>query len=105
MAGSYYRPLRLGWYHLRDFGNMIRISRAPRHSLLSFGTEQVHGSMYRHLRTNLPREIMGFGDFPFTPAMLGPGRSEDARRYPSHIEVGTPPSEKSQALKDISCGL
>ncbi|KAF6256908.1 hypothetical protein COO60DRAFT_1702105 [Scenedesmus sp. NREL 46B-D3] len=32
---------------------------------------KVHGSMYRDLRTNLPRELMGFSDLPFTPATMG----------------------------------
>lgn len=30
----------------------------------------VHGSMYDSLRTNLPRELMGFRDFPFDPSMM-----------------------------------
>jgi hypothetical protein len=42
----------------------------------------------RDLRTNLPREVMGYTDFPFTPATLGP-RSADPRRFPSHTEVLT----------------
>lgn len=40
----------------------------------------------RDLRTNLPREIMGYLDAPFTPAFMG-GASRDPRRYPSHEEV------------------
>lgn len=44
----------------------------------------VHTSMYHSLRTNLPREIMGYLDFPFLPKREG---SRDARRYPSHQEV------------------
>jgi hypothetical protein len=50
---------------------------------------RAHSSMYRGLRTNLPRELMGFGDFPFTPAgMAAAGAaSADARRFPSHGEV------------------
>ncbi|GAX79854.1 hypothetical protein CEUSTIGMA_g7294.t1 [Chlamydomonas eustigma] len=47
---------------------------------------KVHSSMYRHLRTNLPRELMGFSDFPFIPELLG-SRSVDARRFCSHTEV------------------
>eukprot|EP00879_Flechtneria_rotunda_P011205 GHRR01011703.1.p1 GENE.GHRR01011703.1~~GHRR01011703.1.p1 ORF type:complete len:302 (+),score=95.18 GHRR01011703.1:176-1081(+) len=47
---------------------------------------RVHSSMYRDLRTNLPRELMGFSDVPFTPAMLG-AASMDARRFCSHSEV------------------
>jgi len=47
---------------------------------------RVHSSMYADLRTNLPREVMGFSDFPDIPAALG-GRSADARRFPAHAEV------------------
>jgi len=47
---------------------------------------RVHSSMYTDLRTNLPREVMGFSDFPDVPAALG-GRSADARRFPAHTEV------------------
>jgi hypothetical protein len=47
---------------------------------------RVHGSMYRDLRTNLPREIMGYTDVPFTPAFMGTA-SRDPRRYPGHSEV------------------
>ncbi|KAM9312133.1 uncharacterized protein PAF06_010043 [Gastrophryne carolinensis] len=31
--------------------------------------DHVHSSMYRDLRTNLPKEIMAFPDFPFDPAL------------------------------------
>lgn len=47
---------------------------------------RVHGSMYRDLRTNLPREIMGYTDVPFTPTFMG-AASRDPRRYPGHAEV------------------
>ena len=47
---------------------------------------RVHSSIYRTLRTNLPREIMGVSDFPFTPENMGE-RSTDARRYCGHVEV------------------
>jgi len=30
----------------------------------------VHSSMYRSLRTNLPREVMGYLDFPFHPRTI-----------------------------------
>ena len=40
-------------------------------------------SMYASLRTNLPREVMGFLDFPFAAAP----DSVDARRFPRHQEV------------------
>ncbi|CAN6325152.1 unnamed protein product [Urochloa humidicola] len=45
--------------------------------------EDGHSSLYESLRTNLPREVMGFLDFPFA---AGPG-SVDARRFPRHEEV------------------
>ncbi|KAF8027088.1 hypothetical protein BT93_E0108 [Corymbia citriodora subsp. variegata] len=44
----------------------------------------VHSSLYKSLRTNLPREVMGFGDYPFLPRADGSG---DSRRYPAHEEV------------------
>ncbi|KFK40595.1 hypothetical protein AALP_AA2G015900 [Arabis alpina] len=44
-----------------------------------------HSSLYESLRTNLPRECMGFRDFPFVPR--GDYESRDSRRYPSHREV------------------
>ncbi|XP_049933272.1 flavin-containing monooxygenase FMO GS-OX-like 5 isoform X2 [Nymphaea colorata] len=42
----------------------------------------VQTSLYRSLRTNLPREVMGFFDYPFKEV---PGR--DGRRFPGHEEV------------------
>ncbi|WIA31500.1 hypothetical protein OEZ86_002393 [Tetradesmus obliquus] len=47
---------------------------------------RVHSSMYQGLTTNLPREIMGFADFPFSTAAMA-GSSIDARRYPCSEEV------------------
>ena len=47
---------------------------------------RVHSSLYADLRTNLPREVMGFSDFPNVPAALN-GRSVDPRRFPAHPEV------------------
>ena len=41
----------------------------------------VHSSMYRNLRTNLPREVMSYSDFPFTRVW------RDARRFCGHEEV------------------
>ncbi|KAF3504868.1 hypothetical protein F2Q69_00041015 [Brassica cretica] len=41
----------------------------------------VHSSVYASLRTNLPRECMGYLDFPLVV------RSGDPRRFPSHGEV------------------
>lgn len=42
----------------------------------------VYSSLYRSLRTNLPRESMGFLDYPFVPRNGG-----DPRRFPGHEEV------------------
>jgi cation diffusion facilitator CzcD-associated flavoprotein CzcO len=40
-------------------------------------------SLYAALRTNLPREVMGFLDFPF----VADDGARDRRRYPGHEEV------------------
>ncbi|XP_068634339.1 flavin-containing monooxygenase FMO GS-OX-like 5 [Aristolochia californica] len=42
----------------------------------------VHTSLYQSLRTNLPRESMGFRDYPFVRK-----RGRDSRRFPGHREV------------------
>ncbi|XP_044980054.1 flavin-containing monooxygenase FMO GS-OX-like 4 [Hordeum vulgare subsp. vulgare] len=47
------------------------------------GAGGVHGSLYASLRTNLPRECMGFLDFPF----VADEGSVDPRRFPGHQEV------------------
>ncbi|KAI4323506.1 hypothetical protein L6164_023104 [Bauhinia variegata] len=44
--------------------------------------EIVHTSLYRSLRTNLPRPLMGFLDYPFSKEETG-----DRRTYPGHEEV------------------
>ncbi|PON84802.1 Flavin monooxygenase-like [Trema orientale] len=44
--------------------------------------EIVHGSLYRSLRTNLPRQLMGFSDYPFVKRQNG-----DPRTFPGHEEV------------------
>lgn len=44
----------------------------------------MHSSMYAGLRTNLPREVMGFGHYPFTTTFPG---SADPRQFPTHDEV------------------
>ncbi|TXG51107.1 hypothetical protein EZV62_023631 [Acer yangbiense] len=44
----------------------------------------VHSSLYSSLRTNLPRESMGFIDYPFVTRSDGSG---DPRRFPGHQEV------------------
>ncbi|XP_030535513.2 flavin-containing monooxygenase FMO GS-OX-like 3 [Rhodamnia argentea] len=46
--------------------------------------EVVHSSMYKSLRVNLPRPIMGFSDYPFE-AKLSVG--VDPRPFPGHEEV------------------
>jgi cation diffusion facilitator CzcD-associated flavoprotein CzcO len=47
------------------------------------GAVTVHGSLYASLRTNLPRELMGFSDFP----MAGRTFAGDPRAFPGHREV------------------
>ncbi|KAG5538625.1 hypothetical protein RHGRI_019252 [Rhododendron griersonianum] len=44
--------------------------------------EIVHSSLYSSLRTNLPRHLMGFSDYPFTDRVYG-----DPRNFPGHEEV------------------
>ncbi|CAM6023625.1 unnamed protein product, partial [Sphagnum balticum] len=44
--------------------------------------KRVHSSVYASLRTNLPREVMSFIDFPFFTQ-----KGRDQRSYPSHKEV------------------
>ncbi|KAF5207773.1 Flavin-containing monooxygenase fmo gs-ox-like [Thalictrum thalictroides] len=44
----------------------------------------VHSSLYDSLRTNLPREVMGFRDYPF---VAKDGEQRDPRRFPGHREV------------------
>lgn len=44
--------------------------------------EIVHGSLYYSLRTNLPRHLMGFTDYPFTIRKNG-----ELRDFPGHEEV------------------
>lgn len=46
------------------------------------GREIVHSSMYRSLRVNLPRRLMGFLDYPFSQKDGG-----DPREFPGHEEV------------------
>jgi len=46
----------------------------------------VHSSVYGSLRTNLPRECMGYRDFPFV-IRSDVSESRDPRRFPSHGEV------------------
>ncbi|KAI4315283.1 hypothetical protein L6164_028112 [Bauhinia variegata] len=44
----------------------------------------VHSSLYQSLRTNLPREVMGFRDYPFVRREV---KGRDSRRFPGHKEV------------------
>lgn len=44
--------------------------------------EIVHSSLYHSLRTNLPRQLMGFSDHPFSTLKNG-----DPRTFPGHEEV------------------
>ncbi|XP_057977938.1 flavin-containing monooxygenase FMO GS-OX-like 4 [Malania oleifera] len=46
--------------------------------------EIVHSSLYASLRTNLPRESMGFRDYPFVAVE---SKERDSRRFPGHREV------------------
>ncbi|PON94701.1 Flavin monooxygenase FMO [Trema orientale] len=47
----------------------------------------VHSSLYQSLRTNLPREVMGFRDFPFVAKRDDEKNVRDPRRFPGHREV------------------
>lgn len=51
---------------------------------LGLGRRHLHGSMYAGLRTNLPREVMGYECFPFDAEFPG---SRDRRQFCSHGEV------------------
>ncbi|KAK9749240.1 hypothetical protein RND81_02G112000 [Saponaria officinalis] len=44
--------------------------------------ENIHSSVYRSLRTNVPRVLMSFSGFPFADREYG-----DPRRFPGHEEV------------------
>ncbi|KAK4414662.1 Flavin-containing monooxygenase FMO GS-OX-like 7 [Sesamum alatum] len=44
--------------------------------------EVVHGSLYSSLRTNNPRQLMGFSDYPF-----GSRTNGDSRTFPGHEEM------------------
>ncbi|XP_058744161.1 flavin-containing monooxygenase FMO GS-OX-like 3 isoform X3 [Vicia villosa] len=44
--------------------------------------EIIHSSLYHSLRTNLPRQVMGFLDYPFSKRESG-----DPRTFPGHEEV------------------
>ncbi|KAI5017926.1 hypothetical protein ZWY2020_042814 [Hordeum vulgare] len=65
-------------------GTWLYASPAPAAATDPLGAAATHSSLYASLRTNLPREVMGFLDFPFTAAR---GSVVDARRFPGHEEV------------------
>ncbi|XP_071708349.1 flavin-containing monooxygenase FMO GS-OX-like 4 [Rutidosis leptorrhynchoides] len=44
----------------------------------------IHSSLYASLRTNLPREVMGFREYPFIAKKTG---QRDPRRFPGHNVV------------------
>ncbi|KAK4411257.1 Flavin-containing monooxygenase FMO GS-OX-like 7 [Sesamum angolense] len=44
--------------------------------------EVVHGSLYPSLRTNIPRQLLGFSDYPF-----GSRKNGDLRIFPGHQEM------------------
>jgi cation diffusion facilitator CzcD-associated flavoprotein CzcO len=87
-----------GVWQYSDGGDSDPSGRDPRR-------RRAHASLYASLRCNLPRELMGFTDLPFTPAAMdavaaaavaaaGGGeadadalRSRDARRFCGHAEV------------------
>ncbi|CAN6460757.1 unnamed protein product [Victoria cruziana] len=58
----------------------------------------VSSSLYRSLRTNLPREVMGFLDYPFKEV---PGR--DGRRFPGHEEVLAYLSDFARDFNLVKC--
>lgn len=58
---------------------------------------------YADLRTNLPREIMGFSDLPCIPECMG-GRSRDSRRYPGSAEVRFAGEVSSRAMQRVADG-
>ncbi|XP_039063638.1 putative flavin-containing monooxygenase FMO GS-OX-like 11 [Hibiscus syriacus] len=49
---------------------------------LDLNREIVYSSIYRSLTVDLPRQIMGFSDYPFVAKEGG-----DPRHFPSHEEV------------------
>ncbi|XP_030468483.1 flavin-containing monooxygenase FMO GS-OX-like 3 isoform X2 [Syzygium oleosum] len=51
---------------------------------LDLAREVVHSSMYKSLRVNLPRPIMGFSDYPLE---VKHGIGDDPRQFPGHKEV------------------
>ncbi|XP_047093819.1 flavin-containing monooxygenase FMO GS-OX-like 4 [Lolium rigidum] len=64
-------------------GTWLYAAPAPAAATDPLGAAATHSSLYASLRTNLPREVMGFLDFPFAAA----SSYVDARRFPGHQEV------------------
>jgi cation diffusion facilitator CzcD-associated flavoprotein CzcO len=64
-------------------GTWLYTPPAPAAATDPLGAAATHSSLYASLRTNLPREVMGFLDFPFSAA----SSVVDARRFPGHQEV------------------
>ena len=56
--------------------------------------------MYAGLRTNLPREVMGFQCFPFDTAWRG---SSDPRQFCSHEEVSGTMQGQGRARVEGGC--
>lgn len=71
---------RLGgiWVYTKDIESDDPVGLHP-------NRRRLHSSMYAGLRTNLPREVMGYSDFPFDTHF--PGESVDPRRFCTHEEV------------------
>ncbi|KAF3795256.1 Flavin-containing monooxygenase FMO GS-OX-like 2, partial [Nymphaea thermarum] len=67
-------------------GNWVYTPEVESDDLLGLNPKRkvVHSSLYKSLRTNLPREAMGFLDYPFTARAGG-----DSRRFPGYREVAT----------------
>lgn len=55
-----------------DIGGVWLPDQLSEDEALGAGLERkgVHSSLYDSLRTNLPRELMGFSDFPFMPRYM-----------------------------------
>lgn len=62
-------------------GTWVHDPRAPVDPMVA-DPRRAAGSLYDSLRTNLPRDLMAFGDVPFVDQGAG-----DARRFPGHAEV------------------
>jgi len=82
------------------FDSALLVSWAHHQQVLEHQLTEI-SLVCRDLRTNLPREIMGYTDVPFTPTFMG-AASRDPRRYPGHAEVGLKvPRERAAAAKAL----